>query len=99
MAELICPVCDTGFEPRADGGKAQQFCSSRCRRVGDHAGRLWIRRALQAGRLTWGEVLECLPSNARVGYRGNRPLLATQEPEAAPQQCDVAAGGLPSLPP
>ena len=48
----VCLWCGKGFTPRRDGGKAQRFCRSACRRDFDAAGRRWVAAAIGAGVLT-----------------------------------------------
>jgi hypothetical protein len=70
---MICPWCKRPFEPRADGGSPKQFCSLRCRRALDRAGRLWLRRALADGRVEMDHRLRRLPDGRLttefVGFR------------------------------
>ena len=47
-----CPWCGARFKPRQTGGRAQQFCSTRCRRQMDAGLRAWAQDQLAAGRVT-----------------------------------------------
>lgn len=48
----MCFWCSRAFTRRTTGGKPQRFCSPRCRRALDAAGRRYIRDALAGGTLT-----------------------------------------------
>ena len=58
----------------------KQFCSVRCRRTIDQAGRLWIRRALADGRLTVADLWEALSNSARAGASGLEGSSGTPHP-------------------
>jgi hypothetical protein len=52
MTTAPCAWCGRAFAPRTSGGRPQRFCSPRCRRAIDAAGRGYIRDALASGVLT-----------------------------------------------
>jgi hypothetical protein len=84
-----CPWCGNRFERRNDGGKAQRFCRSACRRALDAAGRRWIAGALASGALTLDDL--------RNGFLTTRALLPSPEtPAPGPtDRPDEVAEGLP----
>ncbi len=38
---VLCTWCGIAYEPRSNGGSAQRFCSTPCRRAFDSACRIW----------------------------------------------------------
>jgi hypothetical protein len=79
-----CFWCGRRFEPRNDGGKPQRFCSTRCRRALDAAGRRYIFDALAAGSLTVADLRRDAPRALRYGTRdGGDDDAATPAPDPA----------------
>jgi hypothetical protein len=52
MSAQASQWCGSVFTRRAGGGKAQRFCSPKCRRAMDSAARAWVRNEMARGRLT-----------------------------------------------
>ncbi len=48
----LCTWCGTEFEPRSNGGSAQRFCSTSCRRAFDSACRIWAAAEYEAERVS-----------------------------------------------
>ncbi len=59
-----CTWCDTDFTPR-NGGKAQRFCSSRCRRRFEAACRAYADREHREGRVPVSDLRMALRQRAR----------------------------------
>jgi hypothetical protein len=55
--DVPCIWCQAPIHPRADGGKPQRFCCERHRRAYDAAGRGWVARAIEGGRLSVDELV------------------------------------------
>ena len=51
-----CAWCERPFEPRRDGGSAQRFCATACRRAFDRAARSWVRQAIETRTLTVADL-------------------------------------------
>ena len=73
-----CLWCTTGFEPRANGGSPQRFCSPQCRRAFDTACRKYAMTEVYAGRLPVSELRMALRqrarcSESRLGLRATPP--------------------------
>jgi len=66
-----CLWCQHAFTPRATGGKAQRFCSPRCRRD-FHAARAWALAAVNAGTLSVAVLRNKPQHNAHVRYSAKR---------------------------
>ena len=65
-----CLWCDTGFEPRKDGGAPQRFCQPKCRDAFHSAGRRFAQNAVLTGLLTVavlrnGSLAPCMLDTAR----------------------------------
>lgn len=75
-----CPWCGRDFALRTSGGRVQKFCSTRCRRALDAAGRRYIRDALTSGALTIADLrngsvtTRALSVGARDGGGENAPV-------------------------
>ncbi len=48
----LCTWCGTAYEPRCNGGSAQRFCSTPCRRAFDSACRIWAAAEYDAERVS-----------------------------------------------
>ena len=48
----LCTWCGTAYEPRSNGGSAQRFCSTPCRRAFDSACRIWAAAECDAERVS-----------------------------------------------
>ena len=48
----LCTWCGSQYEPRANGGSAQRFCSAPCRRAFDSACRIWAAAECDAERVS-----------------------------------------------
>ena len=62
-----CLWCETDFEPRVSGGKAQRFCRPACRRAFDTACRKYLAAEVEAGRLQVSELSGPQPIHALAG--------------------------------
>jgi ribosomal protein L24E len=51
-----CSWCGAAFTCRTGGGKAQRFCSPKCRRAMDRAARAWVREEMARGQLTVAQL-------------------------------------------
>jgi hypothetical protein len=71
-----CVWCGRAFTPRCDGGKPQRFCSIRCRRALDAAGRRYIADALASGALTIADLRRGAPRAVPHGTRRADPATA-----------------------
>jgi hypothetical protein len=70
-AHLGCFWCGVGFKRRSDGGKAQRFCSLRCRRAFDGAARAWVRQAVEAGTLNLDNLRKASPATRALVTEAN----------------------------
>jgi hypothetical protein len=70
-AGLACFWCRVGFKRRSDGGKAQRFCSLRCRRAFDGAARAWVRQAVEAGTLSLETLRKASPATRALLTEAN----------------------------
>ena len=68
-----CLWCETAFQPRTDGGTAQRFCKPSCRRAFDQASRAWVRRQVDAGRLSVADLQSGLGTARALPPDVNRP--------------------------
>ncbi len=64
MSERPCPWCGSSFTPRTSGGKAQRFCSPRCRREHEAGLQAWAREQEAAGRVTKADLQRARSSGA-----------------------------------
>jgi len=88
MADSVCLWCRSQFQPRASGGEAQRFCSGGCRREFHTAARIYVRQAVEAGRLDTATLKECLATSVQGASEGNSASPAAQAqtmPEPAPR--------------
>ena len=60
-----CLWCGAAFKARRDGGKAQRFCQSSCRRAFHAALRAWAQRQWTAGHVTTETLKVMLDQRAR----------------------------------
>lgn len=90
--ELPCAWCQRGFVPRDDGGKPQRFCSARCRRAFDAAGRSWVGTALAQRRLGVDELVIAAAARRAVHYGPTKlpPLMDTDFEAAARRSAEAA---------
>ncbi len=51
-----CSWCESSFTPRTTGGRAQKFCSAKCREDFHAAGRTWVTAAVAEGHLSVAEL-------------------------------------------
>ena len=84
--ELACTWCRRGFRRRLTGGRPQVFCSERCRRSHDTAGRRWVSAALADGRLSVDELATPAAANRAVHRGVHPPPLSDAELAAAAQR-------------
>ena len=61
----LCTWCTAAYEPRANGGKPQRFCSESCRRDFHTACRIWGEEVFGAGEVTVFQLRTCLGRRAR----------------------------------
>ncbi len=84
-----CTWCGSLFEARATGGKAQRFCSPRCRRQYEAACRAYAEREHREGRVPTDALRMALQQRARslgrdLGSEGSRHRPGTRAPQRAP---------------
>jgi hypothetical protein len=72
--DRACLWCRRRFKPRRDGGTAQLFCVKTCRRAFDRAARTWVRREVNAGRLSVAALRNGLSSARALVSRASGPL-------------------------
>ncbi len=60
-----CRWCETSFTPRSNGGKAQRFCSTDCRRDYFAACRAWGEQEHREGRVPTDALRSALEQRAR----------------------------------
>jgi hypothetical protein len=90
-----CAWCDRRFRLRCDGGKAQRFCSQRCRRQFDAGGRAFVRAELASGRLTVAELRNAVATTRALPTSGMSSLLVPEQgPRPGETQEGVSAGRL-----
>ncbi len=61
----LCTWCGTAYEPRSNGGSAQRFCSTPCRRAFDSACRIWAAAEYEAERVSIFTLRTALYQRAR----------------------------------
>ncbi len=61
-----CRWCDHPFTPRSNGGKAQRFCSTDCRRDYFAACRAWGEQEHREGRVPTEKLRNALTQRARL---------------------------------
>ncbi len=77
---LPCTWCGTTYEPRSNGGSAQQFCSAPCRRAFDSACRIWAAAEYAAERVSIITLRSCLGQHTRC-VQGDPASERTKAPE------------------
>ncbi len=88
---MNCLWCETEFEPRANGGKRQKFCSRDCRQDFFAACRDWAVAEVEAGRVPVSTIRRGLEQRARSLQRDLAPVCvptasATRKrPDGAPE--------------
>jgi hypothetical protein len=73
-AACACLWCGVAFQPRSDGGTAQRFCSTACRRAFDQASRAWVRRQVDAGLLSVADLQNGLGTARALLPEADQPL-------------------------
>jgi hypothetical protein len=86
-----CLWCRKQYTPRRSGGRAQRFCTPRCRRAFDAALRAWTLAELVAGRVTVGMMRNALTTTRAV-------VTAAIEPRGASRHGSDAAATPAKLP-
>ena len=61
----LCTWCGTAYQPRSNGGSAQRFCSTPCRRAFDTACRIWAAQEYEAERVSIFTLRTALYQRAR----------------------------------
>ena len=82
MSHGTCHRCQRPFTPRSTGGKAQRFCSERCRRAFERELRAWARNQIAAGGVT--------PARLQRARSLGAPSLGSEA--KYPRSCAVAQG-------
>ena len=65
----LCTWCGTDYEPRRNGGSAQQFCKKDCHESVNTACRVWAAQEYDAERLSIFTLRSCLGQHTRCVQR------------------------------
>ncbi len=76
----LCTWCGTDYEPRRNGGSAQQFCKKDCRESVNTACRVWAAQEYDAERLSIFTLRSCLEQHTRC-VESDPASEGTQAPE------------------